>query len=81
VQLSSCGVITHVRLDVLVLEVEGVLPDVDADDRDVGWGVVSASALSLRSSISGLCASLSVLVGGGHGDRVPKINRVSRGPT
>jgi hypothetical protein len=40
VQLSSCGVITHVRLDVLVLEVEGVLPDVDADDRDVGWGVV-----------------------------------------
>ena len=27
---------THVRLDVEVLEVEGVLPDVDADDGDEG---------------------------------------------
>ena len=26
---------THVGLDVLVLEVERVLPDVDADDRDM----------------------------------------------
>ena len=26
----------YVRLDVLVLEVEGVLPNVDADDRNVG---------------------------------------------
>jgi hypothetical protein len=28
---------TYIRLDVLVLEVEGVLPDIDADDRDVGY--------------------------------------------
>jgi hypothetical protein len=34
---SSSGTITHVRLDILVLEVEGVLPDIDADDGDVGW--------------------------------------------
>lgn len=27
---------THIRLDVLVLQVERVLPDVDPDDGDVG---------------------------------------------
>ena len=33
---------THVGLDVVVLEVERVLPDVDADDGDVGekWVLV-----------------------------------------
>ena len=28
---------THVRADVLVLEVVGVLPDVNADEGNVGW--------------------------------------------
>lgn len=30
------GRVTHVSLDVEVLEVEGVLPDINTDDGDVG---------------------------------------------
>ena len=40
---------THIRLDVLVLEVERMLPDINADDGDVGWKApVSLFVLRLR---------------------------------
>lgn len=58
---QRCRRCTHVDLDVEVLEVEGVLPDVDADDGDVREERVlvggGGDLETLRLRVHALCRS------------------------
>jgi hypothetical protein len=42
---------THVRLDVLVLQVEGVFPDVDTEDGLVGYSVSTVHRIPKHSKL------------------------------